>query len=280
MRSGFTLTEVLFALILFGILGILGGSTLLKIYQNYHWQNQNFTQEIQAQNALLQIKRLLENSYLESLMLSSGEEIGANRLSLRGKSLMFYEKTQEYVRVGDYSLPCLNAIFEPKSIQFSGVLALEFLSLDSSANRILNQKCLVYKKSNMPQRALFVAHNFSAPKDFYSPKFQGKVLEINANKMLLEIPTFFRDSTPLNFLQISPKVYFLDSVSYLHFDDSVALESKAKLQNIPQNRQTIIQKITEVNISKTPLGFALEICVNNANTNPYCANTLIVEVER
>lgn len=74
MRNGFTLVEVLFALILLGILGILGGSTLLKIYQNYHWQNQNFTQEIQAQNALLQIKRLLENSYLESLMLSSGEE--------------------------------------------------------------------------------------------------------------------------------------------------------------------------------------------------------------
>lgn len=96
MRNGFTLVEVLFALILLGILGILGGSTLLKIYQNYHWQNQNFTQEIQAQNALLQIKRLLENSYLESLMLSSGEEIGANRLNLRGKSLMFYEKTQEY----------------------------------------------------------------------------------------------------------------------------------------------------------------------------------------
>lgn len=280
MRSGFTLIEVLFALILLGILGVLGGSTLLKIYQNYRWQHQNFTQEIQAQNALLQIKRLLENSYLESLMLSSGEEIGANRVSLRGKSLMFYEMTQEYVRAGEYSLPCLNAIFEPKSIQFSSVLALELLGLDSSANRILNQKCLVYKKPNMPQRALFVAHNFSAPKDFYSLKFQGKVLEINANKMLLEIPTFFRDSTPLNSLQISPKIYFLDSVSCLHFGDSIALESKAKLQNIPQNRQTIIDEITEVNISKTPLGFALEICVNDTNVNPYCANTLIVEVEK
>ncbi|WP_297813445.1 prepilin-type N-terminal cleavage/methylation domain-containing protein [uncultured Helicobacter sp.] len=276
MQRGFTLIEMLFALILLGILGVLGGSTLLKIYQNYHWQNHNFTQEIQVRNALLQIKRLLENSYLESLILSSGEEIGINPLSLKGKSLMFYEKTQEYVRIGDYALPCLCGIIEPKSIKISNILILEFLSLDSNSNKILNQKCSLYRKANMPQKALFVTHNFIAPKDFYSLKFQGKILEINASKMLLEIPSLFRDSIPLkDSLQIAPKIYFLDSISRLHFGNSITLESKSQLQNI----QPIIENITDVKIAKTSLGFALEICIKSVEAIPYCESVLVVEVE-
>ncbi len=278
MRRGLTLIEMLFALIL---LGVFGGLTLLKIYQNYHWQESNFIQEIQAQNALLQIKHLLENSYLSSLMISSGEEIGASPLSLKGKSLMFYEKAQEYVLVGDYALPCLHGIFEPKSAKWNHFLELEFLDLDSKSNGILNQKCSLYQKPNMPQKALLVSSDFVAPKDFYHLKFQGKILELNAHKILLEIPPTFKDSMQAKkSLGLMPKVYFLNSISYLHFDDSIVLESESQLRGIPQNIQQIIQEITDFKIAKTPLGFALEICVSSTGAIPYCANTLVVEVEQ
>lgn len=281
MRRALTLIEMLFALILLGIFGIFGGLTLLKIYQNYHWQESNFTQEIQAQNALLQIKHLLENSYLSSLMISNGEEISASPLSLKGKSLMFYEKAQEYVLVGDYALPCLHGVFEPKSAKWNHFLELEFLDLDSKSNGILNQKCSLYQKPNMPQKALFVSSNFVAPKDFYHLKFQGEILELNAHKILLEIPPALKDSMQTNKpLGLKPKVYFLNSISYLHFNDSIALESQSQLQGIPQNTQQIIQEITDFKIAKTPLGLALEVCVSSTGAIPYCANTLVVEMEQ
>lgn len=279
MRRGFTLVEMLFALILLGIFGVFGGLTLLKIYQDYHWQESNFIQEIQAQNALLQIKHLLENSYLQSLMISSGEEIGASPLSLRGKSLMFYEKAQEYVLVGDYALPCLHGVFEPKSAKWNHFLELEFLDLDSKSNGILNQKCSLYQKPNMPQKALFISSSFVAPKDFYHLKFQGKIVELNAHKILLEIPLAFKDFMQTKkSLGLTPQVYFLNSVSYLHFNDSIVLESQSQLQGIPQNTQQIIQEITDFKIAKTPLGFALEVCVPSAGAIPYCAKTLVVEI--
>lgn len=244
MQRGFTLIEILFALILLGIFGIFGGLTLLKIYQNYHWENHHFVQEIQAQNALFQIKHLLENSYLKSLMLSNGEEIGTSLSSIKGKSLMFYETLQDNVIVGNYALPCLHGIFEPKSIQFGTLLELEFLNLDSSSKEILNQKCSLYTKSNMPQKALFITSDFIFPKDFYHSKFQGKILNLNADKISLEIPQIFRDLTqtnPQSPLSIAPKIYFLKDISYLHFGDSIVLESKSQFPKTSQNTQTILE---------------------------------------
>ncbi|WP_300763155.1 type II secretion system protein [Helicobacter sp. UBA3407] len=280
MRHAWTLIEMLFALILLGILGVLGGSTLLRIYQNYHHQNDSFIQEIQVQNALLQIKRLLENSYLESLMLSSGEEIGSNPLSLKGRSLIFYEKTQEYVVIGDYSLPCLHGFFVPESAKINNVLTLEFLSIDLGSNGVLNKKCSVYQKVNLPQKALFVTSDFIAPRDFYNSKFQGKILELNANQITLEIPHLFKTFMQAKAaIPIIPKMYFLHSISSLSFGDSIFLESKSQLQGVVRNTQEIIQEIADFKIAKTALGIALEICVNDARGNPHCANTLVVEVE-
>lgn len=294
MRRGWTLIEMLFVLVFLGIFGVLGSLTLLKIYQNYHWNHRNFSQEIQVQNALLQIKHLLENSHLASLMLKSGEEIGINLSSIKGKSLMFYEKAQEYAIVGDYALPCLHGIFEPKSIKFhksSDSLELEFLNLNPKSNGLLNQKCSLYKAQNMPQKALFITSDFMMPKDFYQSKFQGRILNLNANKISLKIPQVFKDSTSSQIypnpilpsqtvLNIAPKIYFLNTISYLHFGDSIDLQSQSQFPEIPQNTQQILENMADFKIAKTPLGIALELCVSNMESTLHCASTLVVELER
>lgn len=251
MRHAWTLIEMLFALILLGILGVLGGSTLLRIYQNYHHQNDSFIQEIQVQNALLQIKRLLENSYLESLMLSSGEEIGSNPLSLKGKSLIFYEKTQEYVVIGDYSLPCLHGFFVPESAKINNVLTLEFLSIDLGSNGVLNKKCSVYQKVNLPQKALFVTSDFIAPRDFYNSKFQGKILELNANQITLEIPHLFKTFMQAKAaIPIIPKMYFLYSISSLSFGDSIFWNPKANYKALCAIRKRLSKRLRILRLLK------------------------------
>ncbi|TLD85432.1 prepilin-type N-terminal cleavage/methylation domain-containing protein [Helicobacter sp. MIT 05-5294] len=304
MQKGFTLIEMLLGLILFGILGVLGGLTLLKIYQNYSYENRNFIQELQAQNALLQIKNLLENSHLASLMIVGGEEISTSLSSIKGKSLVFYEKEQEYALVGNYALPCLHGIFAPQSIAFanasSGLLELEFLNLDSNSQAILNQQCLLYQTQNIPQNALFTPAHFIAPKDFYHSKFQGRIVSLNAHKILLEVPPFLKDfmQTQTNpssqnaqdssknasqsqpALLIAPKIYFLNQASSLHFGDSIVLESQKQFPKIPQNSQEILQNIADFKIAKTPLGIALELCILNAESALHCVSTLVVELER
>ncbi|MCI7485470.1 MAG: hypothetical protein MSA68_05945 [Helicobacter sp.] len=70
-KPSFTLFEMVLVLGLLGIFGAFSGQLLLGIYQNYAHERDNSNAQFRVQIALLQIKRILESAYLQSLQLST-----------------------------------------------------------------------------------------------------------------------------------------------------------------------------------------------------------------
>ncbi|MCI5968361.1 prepilin-type N-terminal cleavage/methylation domain-containing protein [Helicobacter sp.] len=128
-KNAFTLLEVLLALILLGIFGIFSTKLILGVYQNYNIKNKNFQKQLEAQNALLQIKRLLENAHLASLQILPNAQISTTPTNLMGKSLIFYEKLEHFAPQGDFAIPCFHGVFNPKSLKITNnTLSLDFLN--------------------------------------------------------------------------------------------------------------------------------------------------------
>ncbi|WP_299546413.1 type II secretion system protein [uncultured Helicobacter sp.] len=256
-KRAFTLLEVLLAVILLGVFGIFGSKLLLGIYQNYNLQNQNFQKQLEAQNALLQVKRLLESSYLESLQILPNVPISTTSTNLIGKSLIFYEKLEQFVLQEDFAIPCFHGVFDPKSLKIiNSTLSLEFLKLSTNPNTTC--------PFGLPKTALLISENFISPQDFYNPNFQGRILHFNTDSITLEIPNALKQQ-PLN--KISPKLYFLDSPTRLHFGNSLILE-----QN--KNYITLVENLSHFSLKTHSLGFYVRLCLQN----DYCASSVIVEL--
>ncbi|MBX7491141.1 hypothetical protein [Helicobacter turcicus] len=262
-RSAFTLLEVLLAILLLGVFGIFSAKLLLGIYQNYSLKSQSFQKQLKAQNALLQIKRLLENAQLKSLQIlsnPSGAQISTTPKNLIGESLIFYEKLEHFSLHGDFAIPCFHGIFNPKSVQVkNNTLTLDFLKLSqpSSANTTCDFK--------IPKTALLITEEFIAPQDFYNPNFQGKILALNTDSITLELPSTLR-LQPLT--KISPQLYFLNSPTLLHFSNSIILEQNG-------NKTLLLENLSHFSLKSHHLGLYAHLCLEK---DSYCASTIIVEL--
>ncbi len=267
-KSAFTLVETLYALLLFGIFSLLIGTLFLEIYKNYRQQNTKITQQLHTQNALLQIKRIFENSHLQSIRISDDTPIANTPISLKSKTLMFYPKAEEFALFQDFALPCVSGIFEPKSLDLRTNLTLEFLQFDKNAIPKLNQNCKIFQPKFMPKIALLLTSNFNPPKDFYNPHFQGRILRLNAHSITLEIPPFLRQ---MQSPKIAPKIFILNQPSLLYFNDSVTL------QNAGESPKILAKDLDDFMIQKHPLGLLLKLCTNAPEKS--CQSTIVAELE-
>lgn len=260
-KKGFSLLEVLLVLLVLGIFGLLLQKVWFALLQEYRVNTKELHSIQSAQNALLQIKRVLENAHLESLHYDLKPILAS--INLKNKTLNFYEKPSEFALIGDFALPCLPEIFDVASMQFSSHLTLHFLQamrVNSSFNA-----CAIYK--NPPLFALFVTDVFSAPKDFYNSLFKGRIHMLNAISMRLEIPQIFTLQNPL---KIAPKIYYLNTPSMLEFKDSIML--------VQNNQNTMLLKnYTAFFISKTPYGIGLKLCIKMRKE--HCFEALVTELD-
>lgn len=259
-KSAFTLLEILLAVILLGIFGAFSSKLLLKIYQDYRLQNQNFQKQLEAQNALLQIKRLLEGSYLTSLQILPNATISSTLTNLIGKSLIFHEKLDHFTLQGDFSAPCFHGVFNPESIQINkSILTLDFLKPPTNIHT--NTTC----DFKLPKTALLVTENFIAPQDFYNKRFQGKILNLNASSITLELPSALKlQSSKL----VSPQLLFLSSPTLLHFDNSIILEHNG-------NKILLTENLNHFSLKQHSLGIYARLCLHK---DSYCATTVIVKL--
>ena len=259
MLRAFTLLEMILVLGLLGILGIFSAQLLLGIYQNYAQQNTNLQRQLEAQNALLQIKRILENSHLQSLQIAPNSSLPNALTSLKGKSLMFYPKLEQFALEGNFAIPCLHGIFNPQSWQPSySTQHLEFLQL--SSNPACDMQFLISKD------ALIKSQHFTAPQDFYNPAFKGKITAVSARHITLEIPQTLQQA-----MQIQQRLYFLDTPFVLNINDSIALE-------IPNSRQILAQNIADFKLKAQVFGDSFALYAVLCLDDSYCAEAQIVEL--
>ncbi|EEO25794.1 PulJ/GspJ family protein [Helicobacter winghamensis] len=256
-RNAFTLLEVLLAMILLGIFGIFSTKLLLGVYKNYNLNHQNFQKQLEAQNALLQIKRLLENTYLTSLQILPNAKISTIPTNLIGKTLVFYEKMESFTLHEDFAIPCFHGVFNPKSLKITdSTLTLDFLKLSNTPNTC---------NFKLPKTALLVTENFIAPQDFYNPNFQGRILHLNADSIILELPNALR-LQPIT--KLSPQLYFLKTPTHLHFSDSIILEQNG-------SSITLVENLSHFSLKSHALGIYMRLCLQK---DAYCVSSVVVEL--
>lgn len=259
MLRAFTLLEMILVLGLLGIFGIFSTQLLLGIYQNYAQQNTNLQRQLEVQNALLQIKRILENSHLQSLQIAPNSSLPNALTSLKGKSLMFYPKLEEFALEGNFAIPCLHGIFNPKSWQPSNsTQRLEFLLL--SRNPHCNIQDLISKD------ALIKSEHFTAPQDFYNPAFKGKITGLSAQYITLEIPQALQQIT-----QIQPHLYFLDAPFVLSIGDSITLETQ-------NSRRILVRDVVDFKLKAQVISDSFAIYATLCLGDLHCAEAQIVEL--
>lgn len=257
-KGAFSLLEILLVLMLLGVFGIFSSKLLLNIYQDYKHNNQDFSKQLEAQNTLLQIKRLLENAHFNSLQILPNTPISTTQTSLIGKSLLFYEKLETFAIQGDFAIPCFHGIFDPKSLRIThNTLTLNFLQLSNDVPS--HTDC----NFNLPQNALIITQDFNAPQDFYHPNFQAKILALNTRSILLEVPPILRQQPQI---PITPQLLFLNSPVRLHATDSITLEQNGQHFLLAEN-------LSHLSISSHPLGLYMRLCLDT-----YCTSTIVVDL--
>ena len=70
MRKGFTLIEMIFVILIFGILSKFGAELLFKIYENYIYSNTSNRLLNQSEMAVTQISNRLHNRIKDSTIAS------------------------------------------------------------------------------------------------------------------------------------------------------------------------------------------------------------------
>lgn len=271
MKNAFSLIEILIALAILGIIAILSAPSLLKTYELHILSKQKLDLELQAHNALLQVKKILQDSIQPSLQIIPQESLSQTPTNLKNKSLLFYPKIQESLLIGNYSLPCLHGIFDPKSFRVDSTLHLNFLPIKADSTSTLNQNCKIYAQ-NAKLRALFVPPNFIAPRDFYNPNYTAEILSLNATSLQSTIPQFLESNSESNSQNVTllPKVYFLSTPYSLNFSDKITLEKEGKTHILLENLDSFF-------LSTSDFGILLKLCVKRENSQKICLEDFIMK---
>ncbi len=268
MKNAFSLIEMLISLGILGIIAILSAPLILKTYELHTLSKQKLNLELQAHNALLQIKKILQDSIQPSLQIIPKETLGQAPINLKNKSLLFYPKTQESLLIKDYSLPCLHGIFDPKSFRIDSTLHLNFLPIKANFTNTLNQNCKIYKTANTKLHVLFIPQNFIAPEDFYTPNYTAKILSLNATSLQSTIPKFL-ESKPQN-VTLLPKVYFLNTPYILNLNDKITLEKEGKTYILFENLESFF-------LSTNDFGILLKLCAKGEDSQKICLEDFIIK---
>ena len=229
-HKAFSLFEILVCIVIFSIIGIFGSKSLLYIYKKYEIEKTQYYKTISHKNAFLQLKKILENAYLESLYIEDSK-------------IMFYEKIQERQYYKGAMLPCLINVFNPESIKLTFNLSLEFLTLRSG----FMPTCSVYNES---LEVVFIGESFVFPNDFYNDRFKAKALTISNVNLTSTIPPFLQNRE-----KIRPYLYFIKDATLILLEDSLKL-----VRN--KEEYTILQKYDSFNIKRLDFGYAVSLCVD------------------
>ncbi len=187
--KAFSLVEVLITALIVGIIAGISGKSILAIYADYQSSEQKYLLEISLLNTMAQIQKILQKAVFESIF-------------LQDNTLEFLEKSNQWVNLGDYSLPCFSSLVARATM--SNTLELAVLPLNQQFQERLNALCTLYSQ---PFELLFLYPN-NSPRDYYTPKFRAKILSQNAYEIITQIPEFLiNDASPTFF----SKVYLLDS---------------------------------------------------------------------
>ncbi|MDD6055751.1 MAG: hypothetical protein SOW25_06985 [Helicobacter sp.] len=266
MKKAFSLIEILFVLFSFGIFAFLAQSIFLKIIENYKFNTSSLLQTQNAQNALFQIKKLLENAYFDSISYDF-MPLKNTPQSIKNHSLIFYKKPQSFALFTNYALPCLQEFFNIDSMKISTNLTLDFIPIKAQWNPNLNQKCKIYQ--NPPEFALIKTATFISPQDFYNNTYKGRILTLNAHSLSLETPPIFKNLAAAP--QIAPKIYYLKSPKILEFSNEILLKDSTQ-------KLLILDNFEDAFIWQDSLGIWLKICVKNP-LNTQCFSSIVTNLE-
>lgn len=187
----FSLIEVLIVALIVCVMVGISGKSILAIYGDYQRSEQEYLLEISLINTTAQIQKILQKAIFESIF-------------LHNNTLEFLEKSNQWVSVGDYSLPCFSSLVAKATM--GNTLKLEVLPLHQKFQGHLNALCALYSQ---PFDLLFLYPN-NSPRDYYTPKFRAKIFSQNAYEIMTQIPEFLIDNASKTFFS---KVYLLDPKS-------------------------------------------------------------------
>lgn len=74
MRHGFTLVEIIFTIVIAGIVGIAGTQAILKVYENYMLQSAYNRVQLDSERVVSQIARYLEQAVFSSIVINSDSD--------------------------------------------------------------------------------------------------------------------------------------------------------------------------------------------------------------
>ncbi|MDE6958234.1 MAG: prepilin-type N-terminal cleavage/methylation domain-containing protein, partial [Helicobacter apodemus] len=139
--KAFSLVEVLITALIVGIIAGISGKSILAIYADYQSSEQKYLLEISLLNTMAQIQKILQKAVFESIF-------------LQDNTLEFLEKSNQWVNLGDYSLPCFSSLVARATM--SNTLELAVLPLNQQFQERLNALCTLYSQ---PFELLFLYPN-------------------------------------------------------------------------------------------------------------------------
>ena len=189
--KAFSLIEMLIAMLVIGMLVGISTKVFLSFYSDYESSKEKYLLEISLLNTLGRVQQLLQNAIFDSILEN-------------GDSIEFLEKSNEFVEVWGYSLPCFSSlVFKAEIDEDNGYLKLDVLPLHQEYQSQLYALCFLYFR---PFEVLFVGA-YKDPRELYSDSFRARLISYNGREIYTEIPSFLKDNSTQEF---SPKIYLID----------------------------------------------------------------------
>lgn len=136
MRSAFTMLEIIFVIVITGLVSIAGSMAIVHIMQNYALQKEYAKLEIDSASAINQISKYLQNSIWDSIAIKSGNNSYTDITNVNTSAAGSLSATNSLVFISK-NIDVLNGYFDQTSGSnipyFSG-----FIDLSTSSGTTIN----------------------------------------------------------------------------------------------------------------------------------------------
>lgn len=229
---------MLIAMLITSMLVGISTKIFLSFYGDYESSKERYLFEVSLLNTLGRVQKLLQNAIFNSILEN-------------GASVEFLEKSNEFVEVWGYSLPCFSSLVSKVEIdEDNGYLKLDMLPLYQGYQSQLDTLCSLYSR---PFEVLFVGI-YKDPRELYSNAFRARLISYNGREIHTEIPYFLKDNRMQEF---SPRIYLIDPHRGYK---KIFLKNGGLFLFSGDRIELLDDSVQSMRLEKIEFGFRLEIC--------------------
>lgn len=299
MRSSFTMIEMVFVVVITGLVSVAGSRAIIQIMENYAIQKEYGKLELDSTSTIRHISKLLQNSIWDSIAIRTGNNYNAisNTNSInngnldKNRSLVFIEKNNDIIN-GKY-----NATSSFNYPLFSGFIDLSksAKNIISSATPNIDDFISLQTDGSLSMHFPFVNAGGEVQNKFYNGVNNTAMFEIRGTNNALNIDGKLNKTITLNtnsipfqigdigtIVNTTPtRIYLSDEENILGSDGQSKLIYKLKLEQLG-NTINIAENVTSINIwTESNAGLIrLRICFNNKTMDfmpDFCKEGIIIK---